>query len=295
MSASCRCRASRSRPRPATSPYVGVPVFLSRAFRHTSISVRTDRGIRTPQDLRGRRVGLPEYQLTANVWARAMLQDDFGVRRRTSSGSAAASSSRAGRRRSRSRCRPACGSRARPTAPRCRAAGRRRNRRAHRPARAVLQATGRRRMSAGCSPTRPAAAQDYFRRTGSSRSCICSASAGPLPRRIPGCRRRVLKAFTRAKQVALSAAGRHVGHQGHTALRRGAAGPARALMGPDFWSYGVEPNRATLDTFLRHHHGQGLSPASAGGRGAVPPGDAGDGEGVTQPHAKWHETVPSGP
>src|ERR1700730_1239873 len=61
------------------SPYVGVPCFLSRAFRHTSIYVRTDR-IKEPKDLKGRKVGVPEYQLTANVWARAILEDDFGVK-----------------------------------------------------------------------------------------------------------------------------------------------------------------------------------------------------------------------
>ena len=60
------------------SPYIAVPVFLSRAFRHTSIYVRKDR-IKKPEDLKGKRVGVPEYQLTANVWARAILQDDFGV------------------------------------------------------------------------------------------------------------------------------------------------------------------------------------------------------------------------
>src|SRR5215471_11941967 len=59
-------------------PYVGVPAFLSRAFRHTSIYVRTDR-IKKPEDLKGRKVGVPEYQLTANVWARGILEDDFGV------------------------------------------------------------------------------------------------------------------------------------------------------------------------------------------------------------------------
>src|SRR5260370_32105765 len=61
------------------SPYVGVPCFLSRAFRHTSIYVRTDR-IKEPKDLKRRKVGVPEYQLTANVWARAILEDDYGAK-----------------------------------------------------------------------------------------------------------------------------------------------------------------------------------------------------------------------
>src|SRR5665213_3413722 len=60
-------------------PYVGIPAFVSRAFRHTSIYVRTDR-IKKPSDLKGKRVGVPEYQLTANVWARALLEDDHGVK-----------------------------------------------------------------------------------------------------------------------------------------------------------------------------------------------------------------------
>ena len=61
------------------NPYVGVPVFPSRAFRHSGIYIRTDRGIHAPADLRGRKVGLAEYQLTANVWIRAFLEDDFAV------------------------------------------------------------------------------------------------------------------------------------------------------------------------------------------------------------------------
>jgi len=60
-------------------PYIGAPVFPSRAFRHTAIYIRTDRGIRTPADLKGKRIGVPEYQLTANVWARMMLQEEHGV------------------------------------------------------------------------------------------------------------------------------------------------------------------------------------------------------------------------
>src|SRR6266436_10199774 len=60
-------------------PYVGVPAFVSRAFRHNSIYVRTDR-IKSPADLKGKRVGLPEYQLTACVWARIILEDDHGIK-----------------------------------------------------------------------------------------------------------------------------------------------------------------------------------------------------------------------
>ena len=57
------------------SPYVAIPVFLSRAFRHSSIYIRTDKGIDVPTDLKGRRIGIAEWQLTANVWARGILED----------------------------------------------------------------------------------------------------------------------------------------------------------------------------------------------------------------------------
>lgn len=61
------------------APYVGIPVFLSRAFRHSAIYVRTDRGIRTAADLAGRTIGLPEYQQTAALWVRGILREHHGV------------------------------------------------------------------------------------------------------------------------------------------------------------------------------------------------------------------------
>lgn len=62
------------------SPYVAIPVFLSRSFRVSGIYIRTDRGIETPEDLTGKKVGIPEYQITAAVWSRGFLSDEYGVR-----------------------------------------------------------------------------------------------------------------------------------------------------------------------------------------------------------------------
>ncbi len=61
------------------SPYIGIPAFVSRVFRHSGIYIRADRGIKHPTDLRGKTVGVPEYQLTALVWIRGMLKDEYNL------------------------------------------------------------------------------------------------------------------------------------------------------------------------------------------------------------------------
>lgn len=61
-------------------PYVAIPAFVSRRFRHSAIFIRTDRGIKRPEDLRGKLVGLPEYQQTANVWMRGIFEEQYGIK-----------------------------------------------------------------------------------------------------------------------------------------------------------------------------------------------------------------------
>ena len=59
--------------------WVGLPVFTTRKFYHAAILVRRNAGIASPADLKGKRVGVPEYQQTAALWARGVLQEEFGI------------------------------------------------------------------------------------------------------------------------------------------------------------------------------------------------------------------------
>jgi len=59
--------------------FVGLPIFTTRRFFHTGILVRRAAGIDKPADLKGKRVGVPEYQQTAALWGRGVLQHEFGV------------------------------------------------------------------------------------------------------------------------------------------------------------------------------------------------------------------------
>jgi 4,5-dihydroxyphthalate decarboxylase len=61
------------------SPFIAIPIFPSRFFRHSCIYVNADSGIKEPKDLIGKKIGNPEYQMTAPLWIRGVLSDEYGV------------------------------------------------------------------------------------------------------------------------------------------------------------------------------------------------------------------------
>jgi len=240
------------------NPYVGVPAFVSRAFRHTSIYVRTDR-VRAPADLKGRKVGLPEYQLTANVWARAILEDDYGVK------PADVTWVRGG---IETPGRPEKIGLDLPKEIKIESA----------PEGATIsQLIARGDIDGFMAPRPPAlegahphvgwlfadptaAAKDYYRRTRIFPIMHLVGVRREIAERHPWLPAAVLKAFSQAKAVALAKLSDTSATKVTLPFVEEQLKAVRALMGDDFWSYGVEPNRHVIETFLRHHHGQGLSP-----------------------------------
>jgi 4,5-dihydroxyphthalate decarboxylase len=242
--------------------YVGIPAFTSRAFRHSGIYIRTDRGIKTMEDLRGKTIGLPEYQQTANVFIRGILKDEHGV-------DASEISWRTGGieepgRTERTPIKLPAGIECVPV-PTDKALS-------------PMLAAGE--IDAFFSPREPSCfsngapnvdrlfpdyqrvEEDYFLRTGIFPIMHLIGIRRSLVEQHPWLPVSVYKAFAQAKTMALE----ELNLIGHLAtmlpwcvaeLER-----VRGLMGHDYWSYGVEPNRKQLDLFLRYHHEQGLSSRS---------------------------------
>jgi 4,5-dihydroxyphthalate decarboxylase len=241
-------------------PYLAVPIFPSRAFRHTSIFIRTDRGIRRPEDLKGKRVGVPEYQLTAIVWARMILESEYGVHARDMTWVRGGYED-AGRIEKLKLELPAD------------------IRIEDAPADATISgmlASGQ--LDAIIGPRAPscferghpqvswlfedptAVATDWYRRTGIFPIMHVLGIRKTLLEQHPFLAVAAMKAFRASKAIALSrltdtSATKITLPFVEENLRR-----ARQLMGEDFWSYGLDDaNRKTLSAFLAAHHGQGLS------------------------------------
>ncbi len=239
-------------------PYIGVPVFPSRAFRHTSIYVRTDR-IRSPADLRGKRVGVPEYQLTANVWARLILEEEFGIKpsdviwvrggyehpgrvekitlnlppdvrlESVPEGATISGELASG----------ALDALIGPRAPSC---------------------FDRNHPHVGyLFPNPREAATDWYRRTKLFPIMHLLGIRKTLAEAHPWLPASVYKAFEQSKSVALAKLGDTAATKVTLPFVEEQLRATRALMGEDFWPYGLAPNRHVLQRFLARHHAEGLS------------------------------------
>ncbi|HMA50073.1 MAG TPA: ABC transporter substrate-binding protein [Magnetospirillaceae bacterium] len=241
------------------NPYVGVPVFPSRAFRHTAICIRTDRGIHEPADLKGRRLGTPEYQLTACVWARALLDDEYGVKPADIAW-VRGGMEEAGR--------PEKIALSLPPDIRLESAPEGRTLSQMLEDGEIDGIVGPRMPS--CyerghpdigwlfpDPTRAAA--DYFRKTRIFPIMHVLGIRRELVERHPWLPMAAYKAFDAAKRMALARLGDTSATKVTLPFVEEQLRAARQLMGPDFWSYGMAANHHVLDRFLHHHHSQGLS------------------------------------
>ena len=240
------------------NPYVGVPVFPSRMFRHSAIVVRTDR-IKEPADLKGKRIGLPEYQLTANVWARALLEDEFGVKPADVTW-ITGGIEQAGRiEKIKLQLPPGVHLEAGPAD------------------RTLSQMLESGEIDAVMAPRAPScytrgapnvdmlfpdivgAASGYFERTRIFPIMHLLGVRRDVAEKNPWLPAALLKAFERAKEIAVERLSFLAAYKVTLPFLEQRVRQARELMGDDFWPYGVEANRHVLETFLRHHHSQGLS------------------------------------
>jgi 4,5-dihydroxyphthalate decarboxylase len=239
-------------------PYVGVPAFLSRAFRHNSIYVRKDR-IKAPADLKGKRVGLPEYQLTACVWARIILEDDHGVKPSDIIWVRGGIETAGRPEKITVKLPPGVRMEDAPQGSTISALLERGDIDAFIAPRAPVGASKHHPNIGWLFPDPIAAGQDYFKRTGIFPIMHVTGIRRELVQQHPWLPAAVFKAFREAKAQCLAALEDTAATKVTLPFVDEQLRAARALMGEDFWSYGLAENRKVLETFLRHHHAQGLS------------------------------------
>jgi 4,5-dihydroxyphthalate decarboxylase len=240
----------------ADGPFIAIPVFPSRMFRHTSVYVNGTAGIDKAQDLAGKTVGVAEYQLTANVWIRGILADHYGlpvesVKYRTGG------LNTPGRHEKFSVNLPPQIDIA-PVAEGQTLSG--------------LLAAGE--IDAIYSPRAPesfggpsvrrlfddsrAEEERYYSETG----IFPIMHVLVIHRRVYESNRwiarELLKAFTAAKDIAFAELRRTVALSISLPWVREEFESTVDRMGPDFWAYGIEANRTVLSSFIRYAHAQGL-------------------------------------
>jgi 4,5-dihydroxyphthalate decarboxylase len=238
---------------------IAIPVFPSRFFRHSCIFIHRDSGIREPTDLVGKRVGVPEYQMTAGVWIRGILSDHYGVPV-TSVGYFRGGEEEPGR--------PEKIALSLPPEIRLESIPPTKTLAAMlesgeidalytaRMPSTFAKGSGKvRRLFEDYQPVE----QEYYSRTKIFPIMHAIVIRRDVYQKSPWVAQSFYKAFAKAQRIAydeLYEAGALACMLPWLVLH---VEETRALMGEDFWPYGLERNAHTLETFLRYSHEQGLA------------------------------------
>ena len=238
--------------------YVALPVFLSRAFRHSSIYIRSDRGIDSPEQLAGRRIGLEQYQQTIALWVRGILDDVHGVKATSIEWINGGLEKAGGGERIALDLPPGIRLQPAPDGESLNAllaAGNLDAIIATRPPSCFVKRTA---PVARLFPDYRAAEVDYFRKTGNFPIMHCLLLRRNLAQQNPWLAQSVYDAFSNAKAQALN----DLTHKNflRVSLPWGAeeAADMQRLMGDRMWAYGLEANRQELRDMLRYAMNDGL-------------------------------------
>jgi len=241
-------------------PFVAIPVFPSRYFRHQSMFVRTDAGIESPGDLRGRPIGVPEYQITAGVWQRGILQDDYGVVPREVHWFSGGVEQPGRVEKTAIELPPDVT--VTPIGPEQTLQQLLMDGQldalltAHVPPILYEPGSPLRRLF----PDFKAAEKDYFARTRIFPIMHVVVVRKRVLERDPWVARSLLKAFDASLAIARSDLMYRSALKTMLPWSADHVDETVAALGEDYWTYGIESNRHVLDAFLRYHHEQGLSP-----------------------------------
>jgi len=240
-------------------PFIAIPVFPSRFFRHSCIYVNAGSGIREPKDLIGKKVGNPEYQMTAPVWIRGILQDEYGVS--VDGVTYRTGGEEAPGRPEKIKLDLPPRIKVQPIGPADTLAAMLRD--------GAIDAlyTARMPSTYRTAPERVKrlfedymeVEQAYFRKTRIFPIMHTVAIRRSLYEQHPWIAMSLYKAFAAAQRGTYDDLDVTAALKAMLPWLTKHVEDARKLMGDDFWPYGFAPNRETLATFLRYHHEQGLS------------------------------------
>ena len=240
-------------------PFVAIPIFPSRMFRHGSIYINANSGIRTPQDLIGKRIGTPEFQMTAPVWIRGILAEHYGVP--VDSVTYYTGGEEEPGRSEKIKLDLPPNIKVQPIGPTQTLSAMLASgdidalHTARMPSTFSLQGGPVRRLFENHEQVE----QEYFRTTGIFPTMHTVAIRRDVYEQNRWIAQALYKAFAEAQRRSYQDLYVTAALKTMLPWLTSHVEQTRGLMGDDFWPYGFEPNRSTLATFLRYHHEQGLS------------------------------------